>query len=438
MATSNSAEPPSKDFDLLIIGAGIFGTSTAYHLSKTHPTPSRIAVIDRTPFPPDHAASTDINKIIRADYTSPFYMDLAYEAMDAWNTWPELKGKGFYHRTGWIAFSEEGDDGAERIRKNFRDRQHDPTQDVSLGHLRTKFKGLYSHTDFEGFEGAYWNPEAGWCDAGAVTAELMKEAVGRGVQYVTGDVRELLMDKNRISGAKLSNGRILNFEKVLLATGAWTSSLMTAVEDRLSIAEQDRTEAQVTAAGVCVSHFKMSAGELQALKEMPVTIYGEQGDAQPPPANNLLKLTNSHSFTNTITTPSGHKVSVPPQCDQRDVPKSLQDETRQTMTSKLFPQFTSRPAEYWRLCWDAVSPSQDHLITKHPDARLDNLYFAVGGSFHSYKFLPNIGKYVIRVLNDESNGAEKDSHWYWKTGKFDGRGAHEKVYPTRELRDIGR
>ena len=85
---------------MLIVGAGIFGTSTAYHLAQTYNDPTDITVLDRTPSPPAPAASNDINKIIRADYSSPSYCDLAYEALGAWANWPELKD--FYYRTGWI------------------------------------------------------------------------------------------------------------------------------------------------------------------------------------------------------------------------------------------------------------------------------------------------------------------------------------------------
>ncbi|KAI8892988.1 hypothetical protein BC833DRAFT_509031, partial [Globomyces pollinis-pini] len=50
---------------IIIVGGGCFGLSTALSLSDTH---SNITVIDKLSIPTIDAASTDINKIIRADY----------------------------------------------------------------------------------------------------------------------------------------------------------------------------------------------------------------------------------------------------------------------------------------------------------------------------------------------------------------------------------
>lgn len=427
-------------YDVLIVGAGIFGTSTAYHLSKTYSKPSEIAVIDRTPFPPDHAASTDINKIVRPDYSSRFYMDLAYEAIDAWNSWPELKGKGYYHRTGWLNLGQKGSDLTDRIRRTFKDRGHDPTIDISMQDVRRKFGGIFSETNLEFVERAYWNPEAGWCDAASATAELMKAAVGRGVQYLTGDVQALNLGSTGVEGVHTSDGRLLKAKRVVLASGAWTSKLMTSMEDALGIPEEERFERQMTAAAVCVAHYKLKSEEMSQLRQMPVVIYGESGDCQPPPANQLLKLTWAPSLTNTITTASGHRITAPPDRDQHVVSHRLKQETRKAIAHQLLPRYTrDRPEEYWRLCWDTVSPSQDHLIARHPNPRLNNLFLAVGGSFHSYKFLPTIGKYVVNVLNGKSNGNEKAAHWAWKTNVYGlekSRGAHEKAPPVMELRDM--
>jgi sarcosine oxidase/L-pipecolate oxidase len=70
----------ASPFSHLIIGSGVFGASTAYHLSKSHPSAS-IAILDRSSsFPYSLAASHDFNKIIRADYGNAFYCELALDA----------------------------------------------------------------------------------------------------------------------------------------------------------------------------------------------------------------------------------------------------------------------------------------------------------------------------------------------------------------------
>lgn len=421
---------------VLIVGAGIFGTSTAYHLAKSYNDPSLITVLDRTSTPPDVAASTDINKIIRADYSSPFYCDLAYEALDAWKTWPELKP--FYHQSGWIMLDQEGSDLSERIRKVFRDRGHDPTEDVPLEQLDDRWKGFMKGTNTRGFRDAYWNPEAGWCEAGAATASLMQAAQKLGVSYAIGDVAELELEGDRVKGVLTTSGQHFSADKIVLATGAWTSSVLGSVEDVLNIPEDDRIERQAQTAGVAVAHYKMSAAEMEKLSEMPVVVYGENGEVIPPPSSNqLLKFTNSNTFTNIVTQPSGHKISVPPFRDQHIVSDRLKRETEEVMTSKVMPAFASgRNAEYWRLCWDARTPTQDWLLCKHPHSQLNDLYLAVGGSFHSYKFLPTAGKYMVNVLNGKGNGEEMDKAWRWKNATSGLRGAHEKTAPKRDLKDL--
>lgn len=420
---------------VLIVGAGIFGTSTAYNLARSYNDPSKITVIDRDPSPPNLAASTDINKIIRADYSSPFYCHLAYEALFSWATWPELKP--FYHRTGWIMLDQAGSDLSERIRRVFRDRGHDPTENVSLRQVEERWNGILKGTDLKGFEKAYWNPEAGWCDAAAATASLMKAALNYGVNYVTGDVSNLVVDQGMVQAVRTRDGRHFSADQIVLATGAWTSSLMSPIEDMLNIPEEDRVEHQAQATGVAVAHYKMSEAEMEQLSEMPVVVYGEHGEVIPPPSNRLLKFTNSYTFSNVVMTGSGHRISMPPDRDQHIVSDRLKRETEAVMPSKVMPNFTrGKEAEYWRICWDSRTPTQDWLLCRHPNSNLQNLYLAIGGSFHSYKFLPIAGQYMVNVLNGKGNGAEMDRAWAWKKDTTGLRGAHESTAPKRELRDL--
>jgi sarcosine oxidase/L-pipecolate oxidase len=460
-------EDTSRIPSVLIVGAGIFGTSTAHHLSQSS-TPVRVTIICNDDFPPPPpskspnpllGASYDINKIIRADYSTPFDMQLAYEAMDAWSSWPLLKK--FYHRTGWVALNEKGSDLTDRIRANFRTHgRTDPTSDISLTEARKAWGGVLQDATFENISKAYWNPEAGWVEADKAIVAMLTAAVEKGVNYVKGAVTEILMHtapQTGVLGVRLENGTVLKADKIVLATGAWTSQLMSPLEDSLGFKEKDCVEDQVKAACVCVAHFMLNSVEREEFDRMPVIINGgagkhyliihtgsslkcSRGDIQPPPASNFLKFTNGWTVTNTLNLSSGRVISAPRGGPQEEVPQALKTETLRLIEG-IMPSMLDkgRAVAYWRLCWDSITPTQQQLISKHPDARLKNLYIVAGGSFHSWKFLPIMGKFVVNVLHGVSNGRERDMSWAWKhEGWISGgrRGAHEKAVPKRELRDL--
>ena len=118
---------------ILIVGAGIFGASAAYHL--THPTPTppaqppiprapKITLLDQSPIGAGIGASEDINKIIRADYSQKFYMELGYEAIDAWKSLSQPGNilEGLYHQTGWVVLDNEKSGHCAQIRQLYSER----------------------------------------------------------------------------------------------------------------------------------------------------------------------------------------------------------------------------------------------------------------------------------------------------------------------------
>jgi sarcosine oxidase/L-pipecolate oxidase len=149
---------------ILIIGAGTFGTSTAYHLAKSYTDPSRVTIVDRAPSPPKPAASVDINRIIRPDYDTPLYCNLAWEAIHGWFWGPELQE--FFRQHGGVMMYDNAAK-AERTRDVFKRRGYDQTEAISLDQLGAfeKGRGMLGGTSIEGFEDAYWNPDAGWVNA---------------------------------------------------------------------------------------------------------------------------------------------------------------------------------------------------------------------------------------------------------------------------------
>jgi sarcosine oxidase/L-pipecolate oxidase len=463
------AETPEADEPtVLIVGAGTFGTSAAYHLAQKYRDPSKVTIIDRDDSPPKPAAAIDINRVIRTDYAKPMYGNLAYEAWHAWFWSMELQP--FFHQVGWVMMDDSDQSSlSTAIKKQFNDRGYDPTENVPLDELSKRWDGIMEGTDVSGFKNAYFNPETGWCDAEGATHSFMQAAVKKGVKRVTADVSELILsgDKKSIVGVKTADGTELKAEKVLVAAGAWTSSLLSPLEDMLRISEKNRTENQLRCIGVLQIYYPASNGEVEQFEKskFPVLIYGQQGEVLPPSQKNkLLKFTHNNSFTNSVKTKSGAKITVPAGPNYEDqingIPDALKKEAEDGVLKKLLPKFTKgKKPDHWRICYDARTPTEDFLICKYPHGGIQNLYIASGGSSHSYKyacfqplgvrstdrlcrFLANAGKYIVNILTDKSNGDEKDAAWGWKDKAWDVREQSPEYpklgawTPRRELKDL--
>lgn len=376
---------------VLIVGAGTFGVSTAYHLAQSYHDPSRITIIDREASPPASAAAIDINRIIRADYPSTLYCNLANEAIHAW-FWSNELGPCF-HKVGWLMLNEQGSDLKQRIYETLRGRGTHIMQDVALASIASGERwNVLAGTDTAGFDEAYFNPDAGWVDAASATRRFMETAVKRGVQRVVGEVAELLVNRQtrQVEGVRTADGRRLSADKIVLATGAWTSYLVSPVEDALGVQDEDRVERQAQATAIVSAYYRMSQDDIGKMTvcEMPCVIYGKTGEVIPPwKDNGLLKYNNSATkVVNTITTATGRRISVPPMGkDQRTIPRGLKRETEGILTSKLMPQFSKADPEYWRLCWDSYTPTEDLLLCQHPKIR--GMYIITGGSFCGYKYV---------------------------------------------------
>ena len=224
-------------------------------------------------------------------------MNLAYEAMDAWSTWPEFHpssssidddttGKrSVYTRTGWALIDDKGSDRASRFRANFRTSgREDHTADITVEEMKSRWGGLLNQMETEGGTNGYVNPDTGWVDASRAVEIMVAEAVGRGVRYEVGEVERIVLADGKIGGGgggvhgvKVADGRVYKARKILLATGAWTSQLMTTLEDELEIEEDDRVEKQVCAAACCCAHVQLTPEEFEAYRHLPVLVCGSDG-----------------------------------------------------------------------------------------------------------------------------------------------------------------
>lgn len=247
----------------------------------------------------------------------------------------------------------------------------------------------------------YVNWSSGWADAeGAMRWLYAKvEKLGR-VKFVTATVKRLLIDlnSNTVSGVLLSDGSTLKASLTLLATGAWTPSLL----DLRGICK---------ATGQALVYLSISDEEQAKLGDKPTLLNLSSGMFIITPAKNMMKVArHGHGYVNPVTIPhpeapaNSNKtitVSVPythVDGDTEDpLPMEAQIACREFLTA-VHPSISkpSRPFTKTRICWYNDTPHHDFLVSYHP--KYQGLFVATGGSGHAFKFLPVIGDAVVECL----------------------------------------
>lgn len=91
----------AQAYDVIVLGAGIMGSSAAYHISKTG---QKVLLLEQ--FALDHklGSSNDYTRIIRYFYDHPAYVNLAKANYPAWMEFEQETEQTFFIRTGGIDF----------------------------------------------------------------------------------------------------------------------------------------------------------------------------------------------------------------------------------------------------------------------------------------------------------------------------------------------
>ena len=375
----NAIAPPPKMSSFassyLIIGAGVFGASTALHLSQQRPAPT-IILIDRAPYPCPIAASHDINKIVRSDYGDIFYCKLGLETLEKWRTDPLFKK--WYHQSGLLKATDHAIDLVDKTLENYKKLGVDVGAELfKPEELRTRFKGFYADTDLSDVEDILWNPSCGWAEAARALEDTIAAAIRNGVHYVATSVARLILDNGSCSGIITEEGRTFTAAKTILATGAYTAKLLA---DSAPERPELQVDNRITAAAVCEAAIDLTPDQARRFEDVPAFVLDAnqtqgsftlfhgtemlsdtllEGETMPPTPDRQLKFIRDIPFKNTIHhAASGQSFSIPLTDAERSqwtsppkIPTGIRDEISTVMNGIYGKQVHGLQPSTMRFCW---------------------------------------------------------------------------------------
>ncbi|KAI1432493.1 sarcosine oxidase [Xylaria sp. CBS 124048] len=418
----------------IIVGAGVFGTSTALHLKSEHPD-ADVTLIDRNdpeaPIRP--AASWDWNKVIRADYSDITYCRIALEAQDEWRTNPLWKP--FYHETGalWITST----DFVQKVIDNFKALGRDAKVYASpVQEARKLYGGIFDDADYTGIDKVLINETSGWAAAKDALQAGIKRAIAIGVKYVTAEAELLdFDDQSRCTGIRTREGKCITAKRTILCTGAFTPVLLEKAAD-ITSCDAFRPDKRMIAAGVTTGMVTLDEDTGAILEDMPVCVQqnpiqrGPHNGTLPPNEQGQVKFWGQSIVQFAQGAP---RFSQPPTGDGYDqwtVPEALKADITIANEATFGKLGDTWKIHSHRICWECLTPSEDFIISPHPAS--PGLFIATCGSFHGYKFLPVIGRYVTQML-DDALAPDLISRWAWDRPLPDKPGPE---WPRHDLGDL--
>ncbi|CAN8098283.1 unnamed protein product [Discula destructiva] len=454
-SSSSPPQTPANPSSILIIGAGVFGLSTALALATRPEIPptTTITVIDRSPdpgvFPARDASSIDSSRIIRADYADPAYAALAADAQAIWRQQDrpdDLGAQGRYTEAGLLLVGNNDDDdeddtnttppknGEEKKKKNKKKKKagldyvrasftnvqalHPSSPKITALPTRDAIRTAYGTGGATGAWG-YLNGLSGWADAEASMAWLYARArATQRITFVNGTVATLLpagsgsasaSTTTVVRGVQLASGATHTADLTILATGAWTPSLIPL-------------EGRAIATGQVLAYVPITPAEQAKLANLPTLLNMSTGYFIITPAAGTLKIArHAYGYLNPVATRSGKTVSVPVTHLTHDtavrkgenlVPLVEQAAMRDALREMVpWPELAERPFSSTRLCWYTDTPDGDFIIDYHPERK--GLFVATGASGHGFKFLPVIGDKIVDCVLGKCPDAFKGK-WNFK------------------------
>ena len=209
----------TRTADVVVIGGGANGTSTAFHLTLLGAR--NVVLLERRQLAA--GATGKSGALVRMHYTNEAESRLAFESLKVFRNFGEVVGGDCgFEDVGFVQLV--GHRYAAALARNVARQQRlgINTRTISPGDLRDILPGC----EVSDVGAAAWEADSGFADPAATAFAFAEAASNRGATIETGvEVLRVLTEGSRVLGVETSAGRILA-PNVVVAAGAWALPLL--------------------------------------------------------------------------------------------------------------------------------------------------------------------------------------------------------------------
>ncbi|XP_015458757.3 peroxisomal sarcosine oxidase [Astyanax mexicanus] len=362
----------SEEYDCIVIGAGIQGSFTAYHLAKNK---KKTLLLDQFFLPHSRGSSHGQTRIIRKAYEEDFYVHMVEGSYELWARLEREAGVKLITRTGLLLMGPENAKDFQLVKSSM---QNNGIPAVFL--QRHEFSQHIPNVNLTPGDGALVETTAGvlFADRAVRAAQMVFQGYG-------GEIKDgqkvLQIEPGSVVTVKTGSG-IYRAKSLVIAAGAWCNELLTHVGLQLPL--------QVLKINVCYWKEKVP-GSYSVKNRFPCFIQLHPKEAE----NDIYGLpSNEYPGLMKLCYHSGSETNP----DERDKQTDKSDvEVLSRYIVRCFPGLVPVPSVV-ESCMYTVTPDQNFVLDHHPTYR--NIVIGAGFSGHGFKFSPVVGK----VLSELSMG----------------------------------
>lgn len=355
------------NYDVAVIGAGVFGAWTAYQLRLQG---AAVLLLDAYGPGNSRGSSGGESRVIRLGYgPDRIYSRSAQKSLQMWQQLfaNHEHWSNFFQKTGVLWLAREQDQYCEGTLKTL---QHLDANYERLDHdeLGQRFPQL----DFSRIAWGILEP-----DAGVLMARRAVQAVVAQTRadYLEEAIAPPSLETNRLHSIKTTSGREIFAERFVFACGPWLPKLFPDLLGELIHV----TKQEVFFIGVPPGDENFKLGRLPVWVDFTDLVYG-------------IPNLDSRGFKLAI---DAHGPDFDPDSGERVVSTTGLKAMREYLAQRM-PLLADAPVTETRVCQYENTSNGDFLIDTHP--MFENVWLVGGGSGHGFKHGPVVGEYVAEMM----------------------------------------
>lgn len=370
--------------EVIVVGAGIAGASTAFFLAKRGINTTLIE--KQTPA----AGPTGMSSAIcHAFYTSTELSKLAARGCELLKSLPELTGEpnNYFYEVGmlWTTGENSADEWREAVERI-------KGYDVKIEHLQPQdVKQFIPNYKLDDIVYGVWEPEYGYADAYGATNAFVAAGKRHGLSVKNNTrVTGILVKSGIVEGVRTKDGSVYNADQVVVAAGPWARPLISTLGIDLPLTVERHPIAVLDAS-------------TEKVKSLPVAYFDELTCTYGRPEGKDTVLLGAWAGGGT-----GERQNEQDHRDLVDNPDTYKEGMETEETVDILSQVIKRIPSMENL---GLRPGYAGLYDMSPDdypiigpvGSIDGIWLICGSSGHGFKTGPSVGEEVCKSICGEKS-----------------------------------